>query len=70
MKNETFTRTALRERSLPFIIKAPIAEKKPVSENKMNAFARLEAARKANSVDIDYNSEREAAMNEKYGIID
>ena len=42
MKNETFTRTALRERSIPFIIKAPIAEKKPVSENKMNAFARLE----------------------------
>lgn len=67
---ETFTRTALRERSIPFIIKAPIAEKKSVSENKMNAFARLEAARKANSVDIDYNSERKAAMNEKYGIID
>ena len=67
---ETFTRTALRERSIPFIIKAPIDEKKSVNENKMKAFARLEDARKANSVDIDYNSEREAAMNEKYGIVD
>lgn len=33
-------------------------------------FARLEASRKAVTETIDYDAEREEAMNEKFGIID
>ncbi len=40
-----------------------------VLDNKLEAFARLEASRRAAKESIDYNSEREEAMNEKYGII-
>ena len=67
---ETFTRTALRERSIPFIISAPIEEKKAKSSEKMEAFARLEASRKGTVQSLDYDQEREEAMNEKYGCID
>ena len=34
------------------------------------SFARLEASRKAVIETIDYDAEREEAMNEKFGIID
>ena len=44
---ETFTRTALRERSIPFIISAPMREAAVDISEKMEAFARLEASRKA-----------------------
>lgn len=67
---ETFTRTALRERSIPFIIKAPLPDTHVTNSNKLEAFARLEASRKAAAETIDYEAEREEAMNEKYGIID
>ena len=40
---ETFTRTALRERCIPFIVKAPMPSKS--TENSMAAFEKLEAAR-------------------------
>ena len=65
---ETFTRTALRERCIPFIVKAPA----PTAEakNRMEAFERLEAARKRNAGAVDYDREREDALNEKYGSID
>ena len=43
---ETFTRTALRERSIPFIISAPVTKKEAVNDRKMEAFKRLEASRK------------------------
>ena len=65
---ETFTRTALRERSIPFIIKAPLPATH--KNNKMAAFLRLEESRKNNSEIIDCDREREEAMDEKYGIID
>ena len=39
---ETFARTALRERSIPFIIKAPIADVSVENKNKIDAFERLE----------------------------
>lgn len=65
---ETFTRTALRERSIPFIIKAPLPTTHS-ENNKMAAFLRLEASRKNNSETIDCDREREEAMDEKYGII-
>lgn len=67
---ETFTRTALRERSIPFIIKAPLSDTYADDNSKLEAFARLEASRKATIESIDYEAEREEAMNEKYGSID
>lgn len=36
----------------------------------MKAFARLEKSRNHNLEKIDIEQEREAAMNEKYGIVD
>ena len=67
---ETFTRTALRERSIPFIISAPVTKKDSSSERKMEAFQRLETSRKKSMEILDYEMERENALNEKYGIID
>lgn len=68
---ETYTRTALRERSIPFIIKAPVTTNyTEQNNNKMKAFARLEKSRNHNLEKIDIEQEREAAMNEKYGIVD
>lgn len=67
---ETFTRTALRERSIPFIIKAPLTDTHANNNSKLEAFARLEASRKAAAEAIDYDAEREEAMNEKFGIVD
>ena len=67
---ETFTRTALRERSIPFIIKAPLPADRANNNSKMEAFARLEASRKNASEVIDLDKEREGAMNEKYGSVD
>lgn len=67
---ETFTRTALRERSIPFIIKAPLPNTTANNNSKLEAFARLEASRKSAKEVIDYDAEREEAMNEKYGSID
>lgn len=43
---ETFTRTALRERSIPFIIAAPLDKKNLNNDSKMEAFKRLEDSRK------------------------
>lgn len=67
---ESFTRTALRERRIPFIISAPASSKDTVADRRMEAFKRLEASRKKSSEAIDYDSERETAMNAKYGSID
>lgn len=67
---ETFTRTALRERRIPFIIKAPLLDTQANNNSKLEAFARLEASRKTATESIDYDAEREEAMNEKYGIVD
>ncbi len=65
---ETFTRTALRERSIPFITKAPLLDTK--QNNKLKAYARLEESRKKYSDSIDYDVERKEAIDEKYGVID
>ena len=67
---ETFTRTALRERSIPFIIKAPLPASSANDSSKLKAFERLEAYRKQSEGTIDFTKEREDAMNEKYGPID
>ena len=58
---ESFTRTVLRERSMPFII-SKLANTENVSE--------LESSRKSFSDSIEYDVEREESMNEKYGRID
>lgn len=67
---ETFTRTALRERSIPFIISAPVNKKNVDKDRKMEAFKRLEASRKKTVEPIDYEKEREEALHAKYGSID
>lgn len=67
---ESFTRTALRERSIPFIISAPVPKKDSSDVRKLEAFKRLEASRKKVTASIDYNMEREEAMNAKFGSID
>ena len=67
---ETFTRTALRERSIPFIIRAPLYDSYLSKSSRLEAFARLEASRKASAESIDYDAERGDALNEKFGIID
>jgi antitoxin component of RelBE/YafQ-DinJ toxin-antitoxin module len=67
---ETFTRTALRERSIPFIISAPINNKSKPGMQKLEAFKRLEMSRMKAMETIDYDKEREIAVNEKYGSID
>ncbi len=63
---ETFTRTALRERSIPFIISVSAKEGSAESREKMEAFARLEASRKTFGQSLDYDKEREEAMDAKY----
>ena len=67
---ETFTRTALRERSIPFIISAPVTKKDTTNDRRMEAFKRLEASRQQSVESFDYDKEREEAMNAKYGSID
>ena len=67
---ETFTRTALRDRRIPFIIKAPLPATNENNNSKMDAFKRLEKSRKNASDTINFESERAEAMNEKYGIVD
>lgn len=66
---ETFTKTAVRERSIPFIIRAPLTNTHANNNSKLEAFARLEASRKATTEAVDYDAEREEAMNEKFGSI-
>ena len=60
---ESFTRTALRERT-------PAKAKNTSERDKLAAFARLETSRKLFSESIEYDVEREEAMNEKYGSVD
>lgn len=67
---ESFTRTALRERSIPFIISASAKAKNTSERDKLAAFTRLETSRKLFSESIEYDVEREEAMNEKYGSVD
>ena len=67
---ETFTRTALRERSIPFIISAPITKKDTTNDRRMEACKRLEASRQKSVESFDYDKEREEAINAKYGSID
>lgn len=40
------------------------------NNSKLEAFARLEASRKAATELIDYEAEREKVVNEKYSIVD
>lgn len=52
------------------IIKAPLSDTHTNNNSKLEAFARLEASRKAITETVDYEAEREDAMNKKFGIID
>ena len=66
---ETYTRTVINEGCIPFIIKAPTSLKKEKSD-KMKAYERLENLKKNSPINVDFDKEREEAMNEKYGVID
>lgn len=66
---ESFTREALRQRSIPFIIKAPL-EHNHASDNKLIAFERLEKTRMSATDNIDYSEQRALALDEKYGFVD
>ena len=67
---ESYTRIALRERGIPFIISTPARVESTGESEKLAAFARLEASRKSFSESIEYDVEREEAMNAKYGSAD
>lgn len=58
----------MRERCIPFIVKAPIPSNS--KENKPAAFERLESARLKDAGVIDYEKEWGDALDEKYGRID
>ena len=62
---ETYTRTALRERSIPFIISAPITKKDTSNDRKMEAFKRLESARRKATESLDYEKERKEAASQE-----
>ena len=61
---ETYTRTVLRERCIPFIISAPAPRE---DDRKLDAFKRLEAYRKKSLEQGDYEKERTEAITEKLG---
>ncbi len=52
------------------IIKAPLSDTHTNNNSKLEAFTRLEASRKATTETVDYEAEREDALNKKFGIID
>lgn len=58
------------EKNNSFKIKASLPDVHTNHNSQLEAFARLEACRKAVAEPIDYAAEREEEMNEKYGIID
>ena len=62
------TRTTLRERRIPFIVKAPMLSKN--AENRRVAFERLEAARVKNIGLADYEQDLGNALDAKYGNFD
>lgn len=66
---ETYTKTVISERCIPFIIKAP-SNDSSLKQKKLSAFEKLENLKKNHPIDIDFNQEREEAANEKYGVID
>ncbi len=66
---ETFTKTALKERSVPFVIRTPLSDTHANKNKKLEAFARLEASRKNASESIDYDIQREEAMNENMALL-
>ncbi len=66
---ETYTKTVISERCIPFIIKAPSSDSS-LKQEKLSAFEKLENLKKNHPIDVDFDQEREEATNEKYGIID
>jgi len=54
---------------IPFIVSAPVKVKNTSERDKLTAFARLKASRKLFSESIEYDVEREEAMNEKHGFV-
>ena len=63
---ETYTKTALRERSIPFVVCAPRKDEALPKKEKIEAFQRLERLRLSAEGVLDYEKERANATEEKY----
>ena len=62
---ESYTKTALRERSIPFVVCAPRKDEALPKKEKMEAFQRLEIIRLSSAGNLDYEKERAHALEEK-----
>ena len=63
---ENYTKTVLRERSIPFVVCAPRKDEALPKKEKMEAFQRLEKLRLSAEGALDYDKERANATQEKY----
>ena len=63
---ENYTKTVLRERSIPFVVCAPRKDEALPKKEKMEAFQRLERLRLSAEGVLDYEKERANATEEKY----
>ena len=63
---ENYTKTVLRERSIPFVVCAPRKDEALPKKEKMEAFRRLEKLRLSAEGVLDYEKERANATEEKY----
>ena len=62
---ENYTKTVLRERSIPFVVCVPRKNEALTKKEKTEAFQRLEKIRLSSTGDLDYEKERAHALKEK-----
>ena len=62
---ESYTKTALRNRSRAFVVCTPRNNEALTKKEKMEAFQRLEKIRLSSTVSLDYGQERELAIERK-----
>ena len=62
---ENYTKTVLRERSIPFVVCAPRKDEALPKKEKIEAFQRLEKIRLSSAGNLDYEKERARALEEK-----
>ena len=62
---ESYTKTALRDRSRTFVVCVPRKSEALTKREKMEAFQRLEKIRLSSAGNLDYEKERAHALEEK-----
>ena len=62
---ESYTKTALRDRSRAFVVCVPRKNEALTKREKMEAFQRLEKIRLSSAGNLDYEKERAHALEEK-----